>query len=261
MKLANIRCGIARGILAAMILLSAACFAGAQSRPDVAEQLLAMANHARTIAGAQPLKWDSALAEAAMKHCERMSVESELEHRYPGELDLTERASAASAHFALIEENIAMAADALTIHSGWMNSEAHRENLLNPAIDHVGIAVIARSGYLYAVADYAHGVETMTQDQVESAIAKLIAKSGLSVSTGTSDARHACPMEHGVPRGINESQQAYVMRWQSAEIANLPQPLIRQLGTGQYKRAEVGSCPVNGTDAGFTVYRVAVLLY
>jgi uncharacterized protein YkwD len=73
-----------------------------------AEQLFAMGNQARAKAGVAPLEWDPALAAAARKHCERMVAEGAISHRYGGELDLSERASSAGAHFGLIEENIAV---------------------------------------------------------------------------------------------------------------------------------------------------------
>src|ERR1700749_3302339 len=71
------------------------------------EKIFALANQARAVQGLPALKWDPALAQAALRHCQRMSVEGPIAHRYNGELDLTERAAQAGAHFSLIEENIA----------------------------------------------------------------------------------------------------------------------------------------------------------
>src|SRR5215471_9801826 len=63
------------------------------------QQLMALANQARAKVGAPPLRWDAALAEAARKHTLRMVAEGPIAHIYPGELDLTERAGLAGAHF------------------------------------------------------------------------------------------------------------------------------------------------------------------
>jgi uncharacterized protein YkwD len=66
------------------------------------------------------------------------------------------RASRAGAHFDIIEENVASGPTASAIHEAWMESPEHRENLLNPGVDCVGIAVVADDGVLFAVADYSH---------------------------------------------------------------------------------------------------------
>jgi hypothetical protein len=53
----------------------------------------------------------------------------------------------------------------------------------------------------------------------------------------------------------------FVMRWQGADLDHLPQDLVNRLGTGRYRSAEVGACPAHSDQGGFTVYRLAVLLY
>lgn len=231
------------------------------SQAAAAEELFAMANQARSRAGAPPLQWDAALTAAAMKHCQRMVAEGPISHRYGGEPDLSERASAAGAHFSLIEENIAIGSYPGQIHEGWMNSPGHRSNLLNRDVDHVGIAVIATGDTLYAVADYAHGVAVMTPAQIEAKIGELIRMSGVTVRRDPHDARAACATEHGFPSDATGGQPGFVMRWQSADLGHLPQPLVDRLGSRQYHQADVGSCTPRGDQAAFTQYRIAVLLY
>jgi uncharacterized protein YkwD len=104
-----------------------------------AEELFALANEARAAAGVGQLDWDPALAESALKHCLRMSVEGPIAHRYDGEPDLTARAGAAGAHFSYVEENIAVGSNPKTIHQGWLDSPEHRLNLLNPSVNRVGM--------------------------------------------------------------------------------------------------------------------------
>src|SRR5208283_6054918 len=106
-------------------------------------QLVTLANQARAAAGIRPLQWDPALAQAARQHCLRMAAEGPIGHRYGGEADVSERGGQAGAHFSLIEENVAFAPTPEEVHWGWMNSPHHRENILNPAVDHVGIALVA----------------------------------------------------------------------------------------------------------------------
>jgi len=124
-----------------------------------AEQLFSLANHARAQAELRGLKWDPALAAAALKHCLRMAAEGpigQLSHQYEGEAALSGRAGQAGARFDMIEENVASGPTASAIQEAWMESPGHRENLLNPEVDSVGVAVVASDGVLYAAADYSH---------------------------------------------------------------------------------------------------------
>jgi hypothetical protein len=230
-------------------------------RPAAAEELFALANQSRSEQGAGRLQWDKTLAEAAMRHCEWMVREGTLSHRYGGEPDLTERAAATGAHFSLIEENIALGSYAAQIHDGWMHSPGHRRNLLSPDVDRVGIAVIETRGVLYAVADYARGVQTMSAAQVETRIGGLLRTSGIAVRRDPHDARLACMVDKGFPAGATGGQAMFVMRWQGADLDHLPQDLASRLGSGRYQSAAVGACQPRGQENGFTVYRVAVLLY
>jgi hypothetical protein len=231
------------------------------SRPAAAEELFALANQSRSQAGAGPLRWDAALAQAAMHHCEWMVREGQLSHRYGGEPDLTQRASAAGAHFSLIEENIAVGSYAAQIHDGWMHSPGHRTNLLNPQVDRVGIAVIEAHGGMYAVADYSRGVSVLSAEQVESRVGELLRMSGITMRRDDHDARLACRVDHGFPADMTDGQAKFVMRWQGADLDHLPQDLVDRLGSGRYRSAEVGACQPRNAQEGFTVYRLAVLLY
>jgi len=224
-------------------------------------QLMALANEARAAAGAAPLRWDNALAEAARKHCLRMAAEGPIAHRYPGELNLSERAGLAGVHFDLVEENVAIGPTPTVIHDEWMHSTGHRENMLNPEVDRVGIAVVASRGVLYATADYARGVQALSQTEIEKLVAELIRPSGVALGGSTSLARAACPMENGVPRSSGPMQPLFVMRWQDSDLSRLPKELSTELASGRYRGATVGSCEPSGAVGSFTAYRVAVLLY
>ena len=178
-----------------------------------------------------------------MKHCMRMAAEGPISHQYRGEPDLTARAGEAGAHFSLIEENIAVGSYPGSIHQGWLNSPGHRANLLNAEIDHVGIAVVAAQGVLFAVADYARAVPVLTQSQVEAQIGSLLRATGVSVFATPADARAACRLDHGLPALAGTNSPEFVMRWQDANLDQLPDRLVENLAVGRYRRAAVGSCP------------------
>ena len=142
-----------------------------------------------------------------------------------------------------------------------MNSPGHRRNLLSPEVDHVGIAVIARDGAMYAVADFERAVPVLSPAQVEKHIAELIRMSGVGMRGDTAYARAACVLDSGFPHLAGGEQPGFVMRWQGADLTHLPQPLVDRLGTGRYHKADVGSCMPRGDQPAFTQYRIAVLLY
>jgi hypothetical protein len=250
-------------VLVAPVVLAQMPRQGARPQPIQPEswQIVVLANQARAAQGAGPLKWDPALAEAARQHCLRMASEGPISHQYRGEPDVSGRAGQTGAHFSLIEENVATGPTPAAIHDEWMHSEGHRTNLLNPAVDRVGVAVVASRGTLYAVADYERSVPVLTQARVEAGIAGLVQARGVAVLRDASVARAACATDNGIPRSPSGQQAHFVMRWQDADLTHLPQALLDRIASGQYRQAAVGSCPTQGQEGSFTAYRVAVLLY
>ena len=229
--------------------------------PPESGQIVQLVNLVRAEAGAGPLQWDAALAEAARQHCLRMTAEGRVDHQYEGEPAVAERAGRAGAHFSLIAESVAAGPTPADIHSGWMGSPDDRTNLLNPQVDRIGVAIIASRGVLYAVADYERAVPVLTQSQVEAAIAGLLRHSGIAVLRDTTAARAACVTDRRLSRFEAGPQPGFVLRWQDSDLTHLPQALMDRITSPQYSKAAVGSCPAQDVNGAFTVYRVAVLLY
>ena len=254
-------------VLLFCLFASLPAFAHASIAPTPAERrVVELANRDRAAAGLQPLLWDSSLAEAAHFHSERMAQEGPIAHRYGGEPDLAERAGSAGAHFSLIEENIAFGDSPEEIHQGWMASPGHHANLMNPAIDRIGISLVAERGGLYATADYAQSVRALSRAEIEGQVAAKLHATGLAVATDSTSvayARAACAQDFGSPRNPPPAMQShFLMRWQSSSLNSLPQMLTQRLH--EFERAAVGACPAqsDGSEqAAFTSYRVAVLLF
>jgi hypothetical protein len=223
--------------------------------------IVLLANQARAQAGAGPLRWDAALATAARQHCLRMTAEGPISHQYAGEPDVSARAAQAGAHFSLIEENVAIAPTPAAIHDGWMHSPGHRANLLNPQVDHVGVAVVAGRHGLYAVADYERAVPVLTQAQEESEVAGLVKAHGVAILPDHTLARIACAAKGELPHSASGTRPRYAMYWEGAQLTQLPKDLADALASGKYHLAAVGSCPSQRQEDAFTSYRIAVLLY
>lgn len=231
------------------------------------EELVKLANSARSAARLQPLEWDDALAAAAHDHALRMAASSSISHRYQGEKDLAERTSSAGARFSLIEENVAAGPTTLQVHNGWMHSQGHRENLLNPSINRIGVAVVAAQGLLFVVVDYSQFTPSLTQTQVESTVGRLLYLRGLDLVDDPALARHYCAsVSGGLSTYPSETGQMarFGMRWQASDISVLPQQLEDRIAGGRFHRAAVGGCtPPRGSlaQSAFSSYRVGVILY
>jgi len=219
-------------------------------------QIIVLANQARAAAGLSPLRWNESLAEAAHKHCVRMSLEGQTAHRYKDEPDVHQRAGEAGARFSLIEENIAVGSKPVEIHQQWIDSLENRAALLNPKVDNVGVAVVDLNGMLYAVADYAHIVSVLTEAQVEAAIAGLLRTQGLFIAHDGTDARLVC-----AGRGMVSVKPSFLMIWQNSDLTQLPADLQKVLPQAHFRKAAVGSCPAHDLDGNFNQYRIAVLFY
>ena len=245
---------LALGLLGSSLVLA---------QEDRERSLVDLANQAREDAGLKPLAWDPALAMAARAHAERMAREGQLSHQYPDEPDPAARAASAGAHFSLLEENIAMADSPRRVHESWMKSQPHHENLLNPQINRIGVAVVEARGYLYAVADYAQGVESMPPEQVEAGVAKVLIAKGLRLKNdGTEDARAYCVSDQEA--AAKHIFARFLMRWQNPDVTKLPPELEQRIASGVFHEAAVGACAPQGNGSGssvFSGYRVAVLLY
>jgi hypothetical protein len=259
-------------LLASLLILSAgiAGLARAQTPRDSAERILFdAANHERAAQHLRPLRWDDSLANGARQHAQRMALLNTLSHQLPGEEDFKARAIRAGARFSSLAENIAEGPNAPGIHSQWMNSPPHRENLLDPKLDSIGIAVAERGGEMFAVEDFSLAVADLSLEEQELQVASVLIDKGLLVlndvrghhSTDAramvDQARSACSQENGLS-GVH--RPAFLVRYTTADLDRLPESLTREIRKGQLHSAAVGAC-VSAKKSGFSNYRLAILLY
>jgi uncharacterized protein YkwD len=227
------------------------------TQPSAEEKLLLdAANRERSAAGLQPLRWDNALAAAARQHAQTMASQNLVLHQCLDEPPVDQRAAQAGAKFSMIAENIAVGPNPETIHNGWMHSTGHRKNILNADVTAVGIAAIRGSGGLFAVQDFSRPVADLSLEQQEDKVISLLKGTGVVDANATEDARRAC----GKDRGFAGASALYVMRFEVTDLGKLPDDLLRNIKSRAYRKASVGACEA-GDSAGFTRYRLAVLLY
>jgi uncharacterized protein YkwD len=130
--------------------------APARPLPSKEEQaIFGLANRERAAHHLPPLKWNTGLAAAARAHAQKMAQTGTLSHQFSGEMDMGTRIRVAGVHFASAAENVAQAPTVAALHEEWMNSPAHRDNILDPGLDSLGVAIVERNGQLFAVQDFA----------------------------------------------------------------------------------------------------------
>lgn len=106
------------------------------------KQILDITNVLRIRHELEELQWDEKTAEVAYAHSKDMAEEDYFAHESEKFGDLSDRLKAADVLYQLAGENIAANyTDAPAVVEGWLNSESHREALLNEEFSHLGVGV------------------------------------------------------------------------------------------------------------------------
>jgi uncharacterized protein YkwD len=111
-------------------------------RPDLELEMLQLVNAERRKRMLKPLQADTLLQAVAQLHGADMLVRGYFSHRSPEGLDPFARMKQASIRYRTAGENLAHASSLPLAHNGLMNSQSHRENILNPRFGRLGIAIL-----------------------------------------------------------------------------------------------------------------------
>lgn len=118
-----------------------------------AEQVLLTAvNRERKQQDLPPLKWDERLAEVARGHSEDMRTHGFVGHISPTTGSPGDRVKAARLVAGTVEENVGVGPSPETVHTGLMESPAHRAAILSATATAIGIGVVRRQRQ--GMADY-----------------------------------------------------------------------------------------------------------
>lgn len=120
----------------------------------ITQELFARLNAERQARGLDKLTWDPDLANMAADWSQHMASTKDFSHRDLG----TASNLPGIDKFSALGENIAWAMgypnEALQLHTGWMHSDGHRSNMLQPGFDSVGIAVVCSGGRAWATQNF-----------------------------------------------------------------------------------------------------------
>lgn len=107
-----------------------------------AEKVLAIVNAERAEAGCRPVKLDDRLARAAQLHSEDMSANHYFDHRSQDGRNFADRARA-QGYTSPGAENIARGQNSAEhVMESWMNSQGHRDNILNCSLTTMGLGLV-----------------------------------------------------------------------------------------------------------------------
>lgn len=98
-------------------------------------------NKVRSKAGLTKLKLDPELSMVARRNSRRMAKKEQLVH--------TSNLGGKVTQWKLLGENIGYGVSVSQLHSMFMNSEAHKDNILNDPFRNVGVGVIKKGEYLW----------------------------------------------------------------------------------------------------------------
>lgn len=165
-----------------ILWVCSAFLAASPQRPDISaieEQILEWANKERAARSLNQLSFSPDLRSLAEEHSRDMAHQRNLTHLSSQGKSYLDRLVEAGLFFIEIGENVAVSDtfDAEFIHRGFMESPEHRDNILNPKYDTVGIgAVYSEDHKYYITQDFCQSLKKFELDKAEKLITDEIAK-------------------------------------------------------------------------------------
>ena len=126
------------------------------------DDIISLANEVRKEKNIPPLEKNEKLMESAMLKAQDMKEGEYFEHVSPSGLDMSYFVGEVGYKYATVGENLAEGYFSSTaVHNAWMNSEGHRENIISPDFNEIGVAVlqINKDGFVSFLAVQHFGAE------------------------------------------------------------------------------------------------------
>ena len=116
--------------------------------PDAVQRVVELTNQNRAEAGCPPLRPDSRLTRAAERQSRQMAQEDYFAHVSPDGSSPADRVQAEGYDYVLVGENLAAGyASPEAVVESWMESQEHRDNILNCEFEDIGV------GHVYVEED------------------------------------------------------------------------------------------------------------
>jgi len=219
---------------------------------DAAErELLDKANADRARAGLPPLKMDAGLVRAARAHAAEMAAQKSISHQFSGEPSLINRIAAVSdLHLEQAGENVAVAANADDAHEALMASPPHRDNLLSPKFNVVGIGVFRQGHVIYVAQDFGMSMTTYSAEQAVEMVSGAIEQ--LRMQTRSPQLQQvneigmqssACAMAKADSlRAATPDPTTYLLRYTTMAPQSIPSEASEVIAKRSMRSFAVGTC-------------------
>jgi uncharacterized protein YkwD/uncharacterized membrane protein required for colicin V production len=106
-------------------------------------EIMDLVNQERLERGLNPLEFDPSLVPVARSHSQEMLEMGYFSHVSPNTGTLGDRLNAAGVQYLSAGENLAYAPTVGVAHRGLMQSDGHRENILDPSWERMGVGVLS----------------------------------------------------------------------------------------------------------------------
>jgi hypothetical protein len=222
-----------------------------QNDAESAKRLAEMVNAERTRAGLEPLAWDDRIAQAAYLHNQKMAERRDLSHQFPGEPKLRERMAATGAKFNDDAENVAYDTTLEQAHTHLMESRGHRENIMNPRYNAIGVSVIRQGGLVYVVEDFARRLTERSDSEVADVVLAAFNRerraAQLPAVVRSQNLRNdACRMaetDKVTTTGVTTGTHAMsVVAFTTFQPEELPSSVKQRVGEPQLRSVAIGAC-------------------
>jgi uncharacterized protein YkwD len=235
-------------------------------------RLFALINQERVKAGLPPLLYDERLALAARKHTQLMVHEDTLSHQLDGEESLQLRVSDENVRCDHDGENIALDSDLEVAHTMLMQSPHHRENILGPQFNSVGVGIVKSDDLIYITEDFAHVLPDYSELEADTVAQKAIDEYAKSQSVPVPVRKPrpqlkqmACDMalddqlasqKAGILPGVSSA-----VAWNASDLGKLPANLRKLLAQPLTSGYSLGVCFAPSVTHPGGVYWLVMVIY
>jgi uncharacterized protein YkwD len=254
-----------------------ACLPASAQRPDIPsieKKLLEWVNKERTDRQLNPLKLSTDLRALAKSHSHDMASRRKLTHLSSIGKSYKDRLLDAGIFFTEIGENVATSEtyEGTFIHQGFMESPEHKDNILNPHFDAIGIGIVyANDNKYYVTQDFCQSLEVLDENKAtqifQNEINAIREKNGLpdlpfQKAANSFAQRHARQKANGKPlfNIANFFGETHIHFITSPTLI-IPEMVGREIVKGIYESGGIGTWFGRLPDYPGGTYLVALFLF
>ncbi len=243
----------------------------------IEQDFLEAINYDREKKGLQPLLDHWILSRVSLEHSQKMAEEESLDHDFPAYKTLGDRLNEAGLSYRKAGENIAFSplCGIGEVHRGFMESPAHRDNILEPGFTHCSVRIVIKDRYLYITQEFVQlpaSFTSLQQGEIVSVLEETLAawfkdrfKYRPAFFPALRDFAEFCAEENLQGRKVSSFNESwgnfYLVNLVSPDIGELKKKLLEQVRDIDFEAAVIGA--VRGSSCYYPggAYAVTALLF